>query len=93
LLELFENIAEASTTTLSASSSKLFMKALEASKPLTERVLSPKRVLLLFIASHTSLVIDPALALITKSFISIVNSSKFLFRFWSFVHIRVVLFG
>lgn len=95
LLELFKNIAEASAAALlSASpSSELFMKAIEPLKSLTEWVLSSKWILLLFVACHACLVIHSPLALITKSFVCVVNSSELLLRFWSFVYIRMELFS
>lgn len=102
LLKLFKNVAKG-TPSWSTSPSELLrktFKSLEASESLAkgsirslEWILAAEGVLGLLVASHTSLIINPPLAVITKRLVRIVDLSKLLLGLRRVIDIRVVLFG
>ena len=101
LLEFLEDVAEPSlTSTTSLCLSKLLREAFEASETLaasserstsTEWALAPKRILSLLITSHSCLIVNSALALITESLVGIVDFRELLLGFLARVDIGMVL--
>lgn len=77
LLKLFENVAEASLTTPAETLSST--SAAHATETLSKGILATKGVLCLLVPSHASLIVDPALGLITQRFICIADLGEFLF--------------
>lgn len=89
--KFFKNVSKATTSLLKVASLSASRKSLEPLKSL-EWILATKWILLLFITRHTSLIINSSFTIITQSFISIINTCKFLFSFWGFINIRMVFF-
>lgn len=96
LLKLFENVAKWRTT-WSLTPSKLLLeafKAFESCETLSKWSISTSEwILCLLISRHSSLVINCALGLITKSLISSANFRKLFFSFWRIINIRMVFFS
>lgn len=91
--KLLKNVTER------ARSLELFREAIEAATAETssakasagEWILATERVLSLFVTSHSRLIVDFALALITQCFVGVVNCCELLLGFRRLVDVRVVL--
>lgn len=66
--KFFKNVPKTASTPLLP---ELLLKALKAGKPLAERLLASKRILLLLIPCHSGLIVNIPLLLITECLISV----------------------
>lgn len=96
LLEFFKDISEWVLLTTLLSTAKLIMESFKARETLRSLTKSAEWILLsllLFISSHTCLIVNPLFRIIAKCLICFINLSKLFFGTLALIHVWMKLFS